>query len=219
MNHKWIVACMSLTLCAPAGVLALYGPHPWPSLEMPAPSRTARNFIRIELPAVKVVEAAQATDLDVSVILREAAASTEPQANAEPDQGLELAMAPAGQVRDLEQDVAAQIPQADQPEGLLEVSFNLAEAGAADRSSLDVRKGVRFNGADAGQATIRVGSGSALYIASEDLRTLLSAAKRVDLVESLAAGEQQPFVGFDEVRQKGLNLRYDAVSDRILISG
>jgi hypothetical protein len=64
-----------------------------------------------------------------------------------------------------------------------------------------------------------VGAGSALNMASEDLRTLLSAAKRVDLVESLAAGAQQPFVGFDEVRQKGLNLRYDAVSDRILISG
>lgn len=210
---------MSLTLCAPLGVLALYGPRPWPSLAMPAPARTARNFIRIELPPVKVVEAAQATDLDVSVILRDAAASTEPRANAEPDQGLELAIGPASRVRDLEQEVPAQIPQADQPEGLLEVSFNLAEAGAADRSSLDVRKGVRFNGADAGQATIRVGSGSALYIASEDLRILLSAAKRADLADRLAAVAEQPFVGFDEVRQKGLNLRYDAVSDRILISG
>jgi hypothetical protein len=219
VSHKWIVTCMSLTLCAPAGVLALHGLHPWHSLEMPAPSRTARSFIRIELPEVKVVEAAQATDLDASVILREAAASTESQADAEPDQGLELAMGQAGQARDPERNVPARSPQARQPEGLLEVSFNLAEAGAMDRSSLDVRKGVRFNGADAGQATIRVGAGSALYIASEDLRTLLSAAKRVDLVESLAAGAQQPFVGFDEVRQKGLNLRYDAVSDRILISG
>ena len=219
MNHKWIVACMSLTLCAPLGVLALYGPRPWPSFEMPPPVRTVRNFIRIELPPVKVIEAAQTADVDVSGILRDAAASTEPRAIADPDQRLELAMGATGQARDLRRKVPAQVPQADQPNGLLEVSFNLAEAGAMDRSSVDVRKGVRFNGADAGQATIRVGSGSALYIASEDLRILLSAARRADLADRLAAGAQQPFVGFDEVRQKGLNLRYDAVSDRILISG
>jgi hypothetical protein len=72
---------------------------------------------------------------------------------------------------------------------------------------------------DAGPATILIGGGSALSISREDLRTLLSAARRADLVETLATGENQPFVRFDEVRRAGLNLRYDAAADRILISG
>ena len=100
----------------------------------------------------------------------------------------------------------------------MDVSFDLAQPRISDRAALEVRKGVRFNGADAGQATIRVGTGSALFIASDDLRALLSAARRVDLADRLTSGAERPFVGFDEIRQAGVNLRYDAASDQIVIS-
>ena len=153
------------------------------------------------------------------VLLRDSAESSELQEVIEAGSQMAFGIDSTGQMAAPEQNQAAQIPPASRPADLLEVSFDLSRPDMVDRSSLDVRKGVRFNGAEAGQATIRVGAGSALFIASEDLRTLLSAASRVDLADRLASGAEQPFLGFDEVREKGLNLRYDAASDRILISG
>lgn len=214
MRHKWIIACMSLTLCAPLGVLASYAPRPWPSLELPSRDFKARNFVRIELPPVRIVEADLTTDLDAAVMLREAIEATELPAT---EDGSKLAIAPDPvALTPAEQDRLANVQPTGRPDGLLEVSFDLSQPDMLGDSSLDVRKVVRFNGMDAGRATIRVGAGSALFIASEDLRSLLSAAERVDIANRLA---ERPFVGFDEVRQAGLNLQYDAASDRILISG
>ena len=44
----------------------------------------------------------------------------------------------------------------------------------------------------------------------------LPLAASAELANSLASGET--FIGFDEVRATGLKLRYDAASDRIVIS-
>lgn len=210
---------MALTLCTPAGVLTLYGAHPWASTGISPPQWKVRNYIRIELPPVQIIEAGLSTDLDTVAILRDSAESSEPEEIVEAGSQMAFGIDPTSQRGASEQNQAAQIRPAGRPGDLLEVSFDLSRPDMVDRSSLDVRKGVKFNGAEAGQATIRVGAGSALFIASEDLRTLLSAASRVDLADRLASGTEQPFLGFDEVRERGLNLRYDATSDRILISG
>lgn len=218
MKRNWIVAGMSLMFCALLGVLTIYGALPRISLEMPGSAPTAPGYVRVELPPVQIVKADLATDLDAAVILREELASAErPATAADPEIAVAAAVAVRSQAS--EPDQAARLSPTSKSDGLLEVSFDLSQPDVLDRSSLDVRKFVRVNGADAGQATVRVGAGSALYIASEDLRTLLSAASRVDLAERLASGAEQPFLGFDEVRDRGLNLRYDAASDSILISG
>jgi hypothetical protein len=218
VQDKWIAAGMSLMLCAPLGALVISGALPPLSLDISGPSPATPNYVRVELPPVQIVTAGRATDLDSAVILREelASADTRPSA-ADPQIAVAAALAVRSQAPEPEQ--AARISPSARPDSLLDVSFDLSQPDRVDRSSLDVRKVVRVDGADAGQATVRVGAGSALYIASEDLRTLLSSASRVDLAERLASGAEQPFLGFDEVRDKGLNLRYDAASDRILISG
>jgi hypothetical protein len=214
MKHKWILAGMSLTLCASVGIVALLGLAPSGILGMALPSSMSHDHIRIELPQARIAAADLSADLEAAAILREAVESAEPLASeTEP----KLAIATDSSGRD--QTKEAHLSRTSRPDGLLDVTFDLSRPDILDRSSLDVRKVVRFNGADAGQATIRVGHGSALFIAREDLRSLLSGAGRVDLADKLATGAERPFVAFDEVRQAGLNLRYDAASDRILFTG
>ena len=218
MTRKTVVTCVMLTLCTSAGAAALYASSRWSSLEMPTLAWQS-NYVRIELPAVEVVDADKFTELDIAILSGEAVDGTAPQAALESGSHVGDDAAPAVETLSHEAVRVAQTAEETRLDGLLAVSFNLAQADVSDRAPLELRKGVRFNGADAGQATIRVGTGSALFIASEDLRTLLSGAQRVDLVERLAADAGQAFVGFDEVRQQGLNLRYDAAADQILISG
>jgi hypothetical protein len=219
MNRKRVVACMALTLCAPVGVLALYGPHPWPSLNIQASASNSQNYIRIELPPVQIIGLDQSTGFDVAAVGQHSAVAIQPGAIG--DELLQLApgIEAQDQTRAPAQVRSAPILRPTAADGLMDVSFDLAQPRISDRAALEVRKGVRFNGADAGQATIRVGTGSAVFIAIEDLRALLSAARRVDLADRLTSGTERPFVGFDEIRQAGVNLRYDAASDQIVISG
>ncbi len=219
MRRKWIAASLTLTLCAAAGAYALRDTGPWTFLAAPSPR--ADGHIRIELPAVRIIEPAQLTSRDTAVILRETAegdeqAPADAATSAEP--GVTADFADRTQASDLSQQ-SPQVAAAEDPNGLLDVNFDLNAPGRLGGAALDIRKDVRFNGTDAGKATIRVGNGSALFIARDDLRTLLVAAERTDLAENLSDSADGSFVGFDEVRQNGLNLRYDPLSDRILISG
>jgi hypothetical protein len=213
VKQKWIVAGLSLTLCAPAVVLAFFGLAPSGILGLALPFPMSRDTIRIELPPVQMATADLSADLQAAV-LREALDSSVPSASE-----IEPSLAVATDASGREQGMAAKPWLASGSDGLLDVTFDLSQTDMLDGSSLDVRKVARFNGADAGQITIRVGAGSALFVASEDLRSLLLEAGRVDLANKLATGSERPFVGFEEVRRAGLNLRYDATSDRILFTG
>ena len=118
-------------------------------------------------------------------------------------------------------DVGA-APRPDSPpvlDGGLAVHFNLADPYTPnnDRSGpIELKKGVRINGADAGSATIRVTNGATIAMARIDLGKQLASAGRTDLAASMPAAGA--FVTFDRIRQAGLNVRYDAASDRILLS-
>ena len=217
MNEKGITAGLILALCAVAGAYPFV--LSWGNL---GEVRSTGNVVRIELPPAEKIQVDQLTALDTAVILGTASAGRRSLVEAEVAVVSDLATDPAGQAQDAVAVMPANpagIAQADQPYGLLDVSYDLSQPSSQSGSALELRKNVRFNGADAGSATIRVGTGSALYIASDDLRTMLVAAQRADLAESLSEGADGSFVGFDQVRQNGLNLRYDPLSDRILISG
>jgi hypothetical protein len=101
--------------------------------------------------------------------------------------------------------------------GLIAVRFNLADPFAPqanENGPIEVSKAVKVNGADAGSATIRITEGATIAISSEDLGHLLGSAGRGDLAASLGSG----FVTFDRIRRAGLEVHYDATSDRILLS-
>ena len=108
------------------------------------------------------------------------------------------------------------------------VEFDLADtraAGEGGGSVVEIRKAVRFNGAEAGSATIRVGADSTLAISADELRALLARAGRGDLAERIGAeqlgarGGAGRFVGFAEMRAHGIDVRYDIAADRIVIGG
>ena len=123
--------------------------------------------------------------------------------------------APAG-LRAAQPGLPAARPASD---GLLAVRFDLADPaalGGDGGSAIEIRKAIRLNGADAGQARIHVGASSRLSIAREELARLLAGSGQQALSERLGAGER--FVSFDEMRRQGIDVRYDPVTDRILVS-
>ena len=104
-------------------------------------------------------------------------------------------------------------------QGVLAVRFDLADPYTPTNDGtgpIELRKGVRINGADAGSATIRVTDGATIAIARTDLGKMLTSAGRTDLAQGLPVAGS--FVTFDRIRQAGVNVRYDAASDRILLS-
>ena len=102
------------------------------------------------------------------------------------------------------------------PGRLLAVNFDLADPAGSDGSVVDTRKNVRIDGLEVGSAAIRVTSGSALYIARDDLRNLLNTSGHKDLAALVSGGPA--FASFDDIRRLGFGVRYDPVTDRILVS-
>jgi len=115
---------------------------------------------------------------------------------------------------------AAPAPAATRAGGLLAVDFDLSRPydGASiadDGEAIDVRKPVRLNGAEAGSATVRVTPGSTLLMAREELGRLLARAGLAELAGQVGSGG---YVSFDDMRDKGITVRYDPVTDRLLVS-
>lgn len=106
-------------------------------------------------------------------------------------------------------------PSAD---GLLAIHFDLADPDrpTVDGSAIEIRKAIRLNGADAGDARIHVDANSQLSIAREELGRLLARLGRQELMGQLDPARR--FVSFDEMRRQGIEVRYDPVSDRVLVS-
>lgn len=120
--------------------------------------------------------------------------------------------------------IRLELPPARPPvlgEAAPEVEFDLPGSGAPGDdggSAVELRKAVRLNGAEAGSATIRVSAGSTLSISANELRAVLTRAGRGDLAQRIGApGRAGRFVGFEEVRRLGIDVRYDAAADRIVI--
>ena len=221
MHPKGIIAGSTLIVAALSGAAALYAVRPWQA-PVDRPTTQASESVRILLPPVEEVAIDELTERDMAVLLRED--SKADAAEQEPVQDTEIAQhdLPPDAPASLAAAVAAMPPGGEATSGTVQlaaVRFDLAQADRLGGTALDVRKAVRFNGTPAGSATIRVGNGSALFIASGDLRDLLVAAQRSDLADNLSGSGEEAFVGFDEARRFGLGLSYDPLSDQIHISG
>jgi hypothetical protein len=169
--------------------------------------------VRFALPAVNHRASAQLLTMQADAPLTEASVEVEtPQPGPSIDRhAFDNAFA----------DVGGTPPEEAQPvaEGVLALRFNLADPYTPNNDGtgpIELRKGVRINGTEAGSATIRVTDGATIAIARAELGKLLASAGRADLAEGLPAAGS--YVTFDRIRQAGLSVRYDAASDRILLS-
>lgn len=217
MNKNWLASCLAIALCAVGAILALRFTDREQVSDLTHRIETGSDALRFTLPPLEHVANMELTDRDVAVLLREAIE----------ENSADAANTPAGSKRAEHLSNQPVQPTATQPDrpgarisgNLIDVNFDLATLNGAAPTGLEFRKRVTVNGSNVGQATIRVGSGSALFISRDDLRGLLAATERADLLEDVASASGEPFIGFDEIRRKGLNLRYDAAGDQILISG
>ena len=126
-----------------------------------------------------------------------------------PGYPVRLELPPARPAEPLAEPLAAPPP---------ELEFDLA--GGPDEgggSAVDLRKVVRIDGVDAGSATVRVSAGSTLSIRAAELRALLERAGQDTIAAQIGAGAGE-FVEFDELRRLGIEVRYDAVADRVAIA-
>ena len=176
-------------------ILEGYGRAPYPvRIELPPVTHSVLYNLRDEIPPETITdeEVAEPTQQEQLAAATVAVAGGLPAAQA----GSETAAAPGR---------------------LLAVNFDLANPASADNAVVDARKNVRVDGIEAGSAAIRVTSGSALFIARDDFRNLLTSSGHRDLAARVTGGSAQ-FVSFDEIRRLGFGVRYDPVTDRILVS-
>lgn len=179
----------------------------------------AAYSVRIELPQARPLAQGEA-ELLLSSLARsssEAESGAGPEA---PGSSLEAIDLRGGPARDIA-SAGPDMPPAARAGELAAIDFDLsgpyARSGPGG-SAIDIRKTVRFGGTDVGTANIRVSSGSTLSIARGELSTLLASAGRGDLVGQLGGARTGGFVSFDEMRREGVDIRYDALADRIVIS-
>jgi hypothetical protein len=99
----------------------------------------------------------------------------------------------------------------------LAIQFDLGDPNKSTDggSAIEVRKAVRLNGADAGDARIHIDASSTLSIARDELDRLLARSGRRELMSQLSSAGR--FIRFEEMRRHGIDVRYDPVSDRVLV--
>jgi hypothetical protein len=102
-------------------------------------------------------------------------------------------------------------------DGFLAIQFDLGDPdkSTGGGSAIEVRKAVRLNGADAGDARIHIDDSSTLSMARDELDRLLARSGRRELMGQLSSAGQ--FIRFEEMRRHGIDVRYDPVSDRVLV--
>ena len=101
--------------------------------------------------------------------------------------------------------------------GMTLADFDLGEVGmehSRARQSIHIRKPVEFNGASVGTAQIHVSSDSSLSIERSWLLRILAGQRGMDKLSGV--GETQ-FISFTTLRDRGVQLSYDPVSDKIVI--
>lgn len=107
------------------------------------------------------------------------------------------------------------------PSSLLGVKFDLSDPSAWTEqggSAIEIRKSLRVNGVDAGSAAIQVGEDSTLSVARDKLKEALAQHGRGDIADELGKSRSGGFVSFDEIRRRGVEVRYDAPSDRVVLT-
>jgi hypothetical protein len=90
--------------------------------------------------------------------------------------------------------------------------------GSPGASAIEIRKTLRINGVDSGYAHIRVSASSSLSISTEELSQALAAAGRSAAATQIGyRSEPGGFIGLEELRRQGFDVRFDARADRIML--
>jgi hypothetical protein len=176
--------------------------------------------LRIALPEVKPTIAL--------VLARDSAAIEEAQSEAEDELDAEAAnlplAVPSGETLAGAQARPSAVGSKARDNVLLDLDYDLSNSSGAFISDsatgdVEVAKRVRVDGTDLGQATIRVTSDATLLIARDEIVALLESTGHADMARTMTAGAPNGrFISFEELRQRGINVHYDAAADHLALS-
>ncbi len=94
--------------------------------------------------------------------------------------------------------------------GVLDIAYDL-DAGPGSDGSVTISKRLRRNGASLGPLKLQVDRNSGLYASRADLARMLPAkAAQIDRLDG-------DFLSLSRLRQAGVNLRYDAARDELVV--
>jgi hypothetical protein len=96
------------------------------------------------------------------------------------------------------------------PSGMMDLDFNLA-AGPEDAETIQLQMQVQLGDDVLGPVEIRIDTNSSIYVAREDMLAILPVPVRG------AERLEGEFVELASLRDAGVNLRYDATSDRLVL--
>lgn len=192
---------------AGAGALAVIpdmigreGAQPLARVELP-------TFTRIDLPAPVSDDAANeetAADLTVDQAAEQAVVAAEGASIARPE----------GTTAEPRQRVASLSPDQN---GLLPLSFDVMRPGAGSErvgsDAIVVRKAVRINDREAGSLPIHIDGNSRLLVDPEELKSVLA---RGGITRNVGGGSG--LLTFVQLRESGIDLRYDPSSDSLMIT-
>ncbi|MGX7952853.1 hypothetical protein ACWPM1_09840 [Tsuneonella sp. HG249] len=105
--------------------------------------------------------------------------------------------------------------------GVLGVIFDISTfgkgAGASGDRAVRVQKPLILSGSRLGSVELALGQGSIVSIDRQSLQTLV--AGKDEEVTAALAGFQGERVTFDELRDRGIGIRYDPLADAVVIAG
>lgn len=175
--------------------------------------------VRIPLPSAREIVMASPLETDETAEqTADAPESVEPEADVQQTFSVQFAdlIDPQATVepgRGAQPQPSITAPAARQkPARLQDVTFDLG-AGPDAASTIEVRKTVRINGADVGTINVRIDESARLYARGNELAALLPP----DTVRPAAAADQ--FLSFEQLRNAGVDIRYDPTQDRLVVPG
>lgn len=98
--------------------------------------------------------------------------------------------------------------------GMMAVDFDL-QGGAKSTKAISVRKPVAIAGADSGRLSIRIDGAAKIYANKAEVADMLEG--KSDKSERVRSASGDDYVSFDQLRDMGVNIRYDPSADRIVI--
>lgn len=101
---------------------------------------------------------------------------------------------------------------------LLRLNYSI-ESGRDSSDAVDIRKAVQANGVDKGKIVLRIKSDSIISVKVDDIISLLGDGVNHEGVESLhASADVGGYADFDSIRAAGIDIRYDAVHDKLVVT-
>jgi len=98
--------------------------------------------------------------------------------------------------------------------GMLDIDFSL-NGGANSAKTINVRKPVAVAGSASGNLSIRIDGAAKIYAKRTEVASLLEG--KSDKSERVKTASSEEFVSFEQLRDIGVDIRYDPSSDRIVI--